>query len=75
MSLQQNEFKFKFEFEINEVRMSEKKTNLTSLLIDDPTGCHDAGIARKRWATAAQCGYAAACSLHKPAGCIHMPPL
>ena len=42
---------------VNEVRMSEK-TDLTSLLIDndDPTGRHDAGILRKRWATAAQCG-------------------
>jgi len=49
--------------------MSEK-TDLTSLLIDDdhPTGRHDAGIGRKRWATAAQCGTVrstAACSLHQ----------
>ena len=48
--------------------MSEK-TNLTSLLIDDdPTGCHDAGIVRKRLATAVQCGTvcsAAASSLHQ----------
>ena len=49
--------------------MSEK-TDLTSPLIDDddPSGRHDAGIVRKRWATAAQCGTlrsAAACSLHQ----------
>ena len=49
--------------------MSEK-TDLTSILIDDddPMGRHDAGIVRKRWATAAQCGTlhsAAACSLHQ----------
>ena len=69
VSLQRNKFKFKLEFYQRSSNVR-KKTDLTSLLIDDddPVGRHDAGMVRKRWVTTAQCGTvrsAAACSLHQ----------